>query len=73
MLTSLLPYVLVPAVGILIVYAWRTLCQSSPWPGPSGERAIGLMVLRQVLTIVENARPTTVCNAPIDRWKHKND
>src|SRR5215211_1426256 len=56
---SLLPYVLVPAVGILAIYAWRT-------SGGSGSLAmgvyvgggllIGLVLLRQVLTIVENAR-----------------
>ena len=40
--TSLLPYVLVPAVGILIVYAWRTSAQSSLRPGASisGERCL---------------------------------
>src|SRR5215204_3761790 len=56
---SLLPYVLVPAVGILVVYAWRT-------SGGGGSLAlgvylggallIGLVLLRQVLTMVENAR-----------------
>jgi serine phosphatase RsbU (regulator of sigma subunit) len=56
---SLLPYVLAPAVGILVVYAWRT-------SGGSGSLAlgvylggallIGLVLLRQVLTIVENVR-----------------
>ena len=56
---SLLPYVLVPAVGILAIYAWRT-------SGGSGSLAMGvyvggavlisLVLLRQVLTIVENAR-----------------
>ena len=33
--TSLLPYVLVPAVGVLVVYAWRTLC----WERQPGDRA----------------------------------
>ena len=57
--TSLLPFVLVPAVGILVVYAWR-------YSGGSGNLATGvyvgggvlisLVLLRQVLTIVENAR-----------------
>src|SRR5215213_1642416 len=56
---SLLPYVVVPAVGILAIYAWRT-------SGGSGSLAMGvyvggavlisLVLLRQVLTIVENAR-----------------
>ena len=36
---SLLPYVLVPAVGILVVYAWRTLVGAAWRPGSiSGER-----------------------------------
>jgi len=57
--SSLLPYVLVPAVGILVVYAWRTAGgSSSPATGVyiGGVVLIGLMLLRQVLTIVENAR-----------------
>src|SRR5215204_93803 len=56
---SLLPYVLVPAVGILVVYSWRTSGEgSSPTTGVyiGGAVLIGLMLLRQVLTIVENAR-----------------
>jgi serine phosphatase RsbU (regulator of sigma subunit) len=56
---SLLPYVLVPAVGTLIVYAWRTSAGSGSlvlgvYIG--GALLVGLMLLRQVLTIVENAR-----------------
>jgi serine phosphatase RsbU (regulator of sigma subunit) len=57
--SSLLPYVLIPAVGILAIYAWRM-------SGGSGSLATGvyvggallicLVLLRQVLTIVENAR-----------------
>jgi serine phosphatase RsbU (regulator of sigma subunit) len=57
---SLLPFVLAPAVGILVVYAWGTSA------GGSGSLAlgvylgaavlIGLVLMRQVLTIVENAR-----------------
>jgi PAS domain S-box-containing protein len=56
--TSLLPYVLVPAVGILVVYAWRTPGGGSLATGVyiGGAVLIGLMLLRQVLTIVENAR-----------------
>src|SRR5918997_3416996 len=56
---SLLPYALVPAVGVLVVYAWRA-------SAGSGSLALGvylggavlicLVLLRQVLTIVENAR-----------------
>jgi hypothetical protein len=57
---SLLPYALVPAVGILAIYAWRTSA------GGGGSLAAGvyiggavlicLVLLRQVLTIVENTR-----------------
>ena len=57
--TSLLPYVLVPAVGVLVVYAWRTSGGSSSLATGvyiGGAVLIGLMLLRQVLTIVENAR-----------------
>ena len=57
--TSLLPYVLVPAVGILVVYAWRHSAGSGSLATGvylGGALLIGLMVLRQVLTIVENAR-----------------
>jgi serine phosphatase RsbU (regulator of sigma subunit) len=56
---SLLPYALVPAVGVLAVYAWRH-------PAGNGSLAAGvylgaavlicLVLLRQVLTIVENTR-----------------
>jgi PAS domain S-box-containing protein len=57
--TSLLPYVLVPAVGVLVVYAWRTSGGSSSLATGvyiGGAVLIGLMLLRQVLTIVQNAR-----------------
>ena len=57
--TSLLPYVLVPAVGILVVYAWRHSAGSGSLATGvylGGALLIGLMLLRQVLTIVENAR-----------------
>src|ERR687893_2174260 len=58
--SSLLPYVLVPAVGILVVYAWRTSAGSGSLALGvylGGAVLIGLVLLRQVLTIVENARP----------------
>src|SRR5215208_6496712 len=57
--TSLLPYVLVPAVGILVVYAWRTSGGSSSLATGvyiGGAVLISLMLLRQVFTIVENTR-----------------
>jgi PAS domain S-box-containing protein len=56
---SLLPYVLVPAVGILAVYAWRTSTGSDSLAAGvyiGGALLIGLVLLRQVFTIVENAR-----------------
>src|SRR5215216_1222480 len=56
---SILPYALVPAVGVLVVYAWRTSDGSSSLATGvyiGGAVLIGLMLLRQVLTIVENAR-----------------
>src|ERR671921_691797 len=56
---SLLPYALAPAVGVLVVYAWRTSDgDSSLATGVyiGGAVLIGMVLLRQVLTIVENAR-----------------
>jgi PAS domain S-box-containing protein len=56
---SVLPYVLVPAVGILVVYAWRTSTGSDSLAAGvyiGGALLIGLVLLRQVFTIVENAR-----------------
>ena len=76
MWTSLLPYVLVPAVGILIVYAWRTSAQSSSLARGvyiGGAVLIGLMVLRQVLTIVENARLYNRLQRTHRQVEHKND
>src|SRR5215203_4624992 len=73
---SLLPYAVVPAVGILVVYAWRT-------SGGSGSLAlgvylgaallIGLMLLRQVLTIVENARLYNSQQGTYRQVEQKND
>jgi PAS domain S-box-containing protein len=73
---SLLPYALVPAVGILDVYAWRT-------SGGSGSLAlgvylgaallIGLMLLRQVFTIVENARLYNSQQGTYREVEQKND
>src|ERR671910_1081675 len=54
---SLLPYVLVPAVGILPIFAWRTSGGSGSLAAGvyvGGALLIGLMLLRQVLPIVEN-------------------
>src|SRR5215207_9844565 len=56
---SLLPYVLIPVVGILVVYVWRTSTGSDSLAAGvyvGGALLIGLVLLRQVFTIVENAR-----------------
>src|SRR5215211_2664118 len=56
--TSLLPYVLVPAVGVLVVYAWRTSGGSSSLATGvyiGGAVLIGLVLLRQLFIFVENA------------------
>src|ERR671921_768214 len=56
---SLLPYVLVPVVGILVVYVWRTSTGSDSLAGGvyvGGALLIGLVLLRQIFTMVENAR-----------------
>ena len=73
--TSLLPYALVPAVGVLVVYAWRHSGGSSLARGVylGGALLIGLMVLRQVLTIVENARLYNRLQRTHRQVEHKND
>src|SRR5919112_1245090 len=57
---SLLPYVLVPVVGILVVYVWRTSSTGSDSLASGvyvgGALLIGLVLLRQIFTMVENAR-----------------
>jgi serine phosphatase RsbU (regulator of sigma subunit) len=56
---SLLPYALVPAVGILAIYAWRTSAGNGSLAAGvylGGTLLICLVLLRQVFTIVENAR-----------------
>jgi PAS domain S-box-containing protein len=56
---SLLPYVLVPAVGVLVVYAWRTSSGGSSSLATGvyigGAVLIGLVLLRQLFIFVENA------------------
>ena len=55
----MLPYVLVPAVGILVFYAWRHSAGSGNLAAGvylGGGLLISLVLLRQVFTIVENAR-----------------
>ena len=74
--TSLLPYVLVPAVGILLVYAWRHSAGSGSLATGvyiGGAVLIGLMLLRQVLTIVENARLYNRLQRSHRQVEQKND
>jgi PAS domain S-box-containing protein len=74
--TSLLPYVLVPAVGVLVVYAWRTSGGSSSLATGvyiGGAVLIGLMLLRQVLTIVENVRLYNRLQRTHRQVEQKND
>jgi PAS domain S-box-containing protein len=73
---SLLPYALAPAVGVLLVYAWRTSDgDSSLATGVylGGALLIGLMLLRQVLTIVENARLYNRLQRTYRQVEQKND
>src|SRR5215204_680368 len=54
---SLLPYVLVPVVGILVVYVWRTSTGSDSLAAGvyiGGVLLIGLVLLRQIDTIVRD-------------------
>src|SRR5215208_940571 len=74
--TSLLPYVLVPAVGVLVVYAWRTSGEGGSLATGvyiGGAVLIGLMLLRQVLTIVENARLYNRLQRTHRQVEQKND
>jgi hypothetical protein len=56
---SLLPYALIPAVGVLVIYVWRSSAGSGSLAAGvylGGAVLICLVLLRQVLTIVENTR-----------------
>src|SRR5919107_1069873 len=73
---SLLPYVLVPAVGVLVVYAWRTSAGGSSLATGvyiGGAVLISLMLLRQLLTIVENARLYNRLQRTHRQVEQKND
>src|SRR5215203_519108 len=73
---SMLPYVLVPAVGILVVYAWRTSAGSGSLALGvylGGALLICLVLLRQVLTIVENARLYNRLQGTYRQVEQKND
>jgi serine phosphatase RsbU (regulator of sigma subunit) len=73
---SLLPYALVPAVGVLVIYAWRASAGSGRLADGvylGGTLLIGLVLLRQVLTIVENARLYNRLQGTYLEMEQKND
>ena len=73
---SLLPYVFAPAVGILLVYAWSTSAGSNSLALGvylGGAVLISLMLLRQVFTIVENARLFNRLQGTYRQVEQKND
>jgi serine phosphatase RsbU (regulator of sigma subunit) len=73
---SLLPYALVPAVGVLVIYAWRASAGSGRLAAGvylGGTLLIGLVLLRQVLTIVENARLYNRLQGTYLEMEQKND
>jgi PAS domain S-box-containing protein len=73
---SLLPYVLVPAVGILVVYAWRTSGGSSSLATGvymGGAVLIGLVLLRQLFIFVENAWLYNYLQRAYRQVEQKND
>src|SRR5215216_6575920 len=73
---SLLPYVLVPAVGLLVVYALRTSAGSGSLALGvylGGALLIGMMLLRQVLTIVQNVRLYNRLQGTYRQVEQKND
>jgi PAS domain S-box-containing protein len=73
---SLLPYVLAPAVGVLALYAWRASAgRGSLAFGVylGGALLIGLVLLRQVLTIVENVRLYNRLQRTHRQVEQKND
>jgi serine phosphatase RsbU (regulator of sigma subunit) len=73
---SLLPYALVPAVGVLAFYAWRASAGSGSLAVGvylGGAVLIGLVLLRQIFTIVENARLYNRLQGTYREMEHKND
>jgi serine phosphatase RsbU (regulator of sigma subunit) len=73
---SLLPYALAPAVGVLVVYAWSTSAGSNSLALGvylGGAVLIGLMLLRQVFTIAENARLFNRLQGTYRQVEQKND
>jgi serine phosphatase RsbU (regulator of sigma subunit) len=73
---SLVPYALVPTVGVLAIYAWRASAGSGSLASGvylGGAVLIGLVLLRQVLTIVENARLYNRLQGTYQEMEQKND
>jgi len=73
---SLLPYFLVPAVGILVVYAWRTSGGSSSLATGvyiGGAVLIGLVLLRQLFIFVENTWLYNYLQRAYRQVEQKND
>src|ERR687898_1652329 len=73
---SLLPYALVPAVGVLVIYTWRASAGNGGLAAGvylGGTLLIGLVLLRQVLTIVENARLYNRLQGTYRQVEQKND
>jgi serine phosphatase RsbU (regulator of sigma subunit) len=73
---SLLPFVFVPAVGVLVFYAWRTSAESGSLALGvylGGAVLICLVLLRQVLTIVENARLYSRLQHTYRQVEHKEE
>jgi serine phosphatase RsbU (regulator of sigma subunit) len=73
---SLLPYALVPAVGVLVIYTWRASAGNGSLTAGvylGGAVLIGLVLLRQVLTIVENARLYNRLQGTYREVEQKND
>jgi PAS domain S-box-containing protein len=73
---SLLPYVLVPAVGVLVVYAWRTSSGSSNLATGvyiGGAVLIGLVFVRQLFIFVENAWLYNQLQRAYRQVEQKND
>jgi hypothetical protein len=73
---SLVPYALVPAVGVLAIYAWRASAGNGSLAAGvylGGTLLIGLVLLRQVLTIVENARLYNRLQGTYLEMEQKND
>jgi serine phosphatase RsbU (regulator of sigma subunit) len=73
---SMLPYTLIPAVGVLAIYVWRASAGSGSLAAGvylGGAVLIGLVLLRQILTIVENARLYNRLQGTYREVEQKND